>query len=142
MRRLAQFLVVLMAALSYSAVAELADADLVAEAKEAGLWSHDKSFGAVSIAGISGTRVYVLLLQPSGEYVEIDVSRIEDGLFIKLGLAERAKYEKYETTPIEWHALEGGNMQLTVRLRAWRDGQRYTVTGPVVVRSDGSLIWQ
>ncbi len=88
------------------------------------------------------TGVYVLLMRPNGEYTIADISRIQDGLFTKLGLAEPADYERYETQPVEWITLEGGNLLLKVRLRAWRDGQRYTVSGPVIIRPDGSVLWQ
>lgn len=116
--------------------------DLVAEAKASGIWNDDRTAGAVSIPGDSRSNIYVLLLLPNGDHKTTDISRIEDGLFAKLGTAERSEYERYETTPIEWKTLEDGDFLLKVRLRAWRDGQRYTVSGPVIVRTDGSVLWQ
>ena len=132
----------LLAASSVAGATEFSDVDLIAEAKATGTWNDDRTAAAVSIPSENRTGVYVMLVQPNGEHTTIDISRIEDGLFAKLGTADRAEYEKYETTPIEWTALEDGKLLLKVRLRAWRDGQRYTVSGPVIIRPDGSVLWQ
>lgn len=122
--------------------ADEGDIDLVAEANASGIWTSDRTAAAVSIPMKNRTAVYVLLMNPSGEFTTADVSRIEDGVFRKLGLAQRSDYERYETRPIELSTLDDGNLLLKVRLRAWRNGQRYTVSGPVIVRADGSVLWQ
>ena len=132
----------LLAIVSTACAAEESDIDLVTEARASGLWTDDGAAAAVSIPMDDRTGVYVLLMRPNGEYTIADISRIQDGLFTKLGLAEPADYERYETQPVEWITLEGGNLLLKVRLRAWRDGQRYTVSGPVIIRPDGSVLWQ
>ena len=132
----------LFAITSAACAAEERDIDLIAEAKESGIWTDDRAAAAVSIPMNGRTGVYVLLVQSDGKYATVDISRIEDGLFKKLGLAERGDYEKYETQPVEWSTPDGGNRMLIVRLQAWRDGQRYTVKGPVIIRSDGSVLWQ
>lgn len=131
-----------MAIKSVACPAEEPDIDFLAEASASGIWNDDRTAAAVSIPMGNRTGVYVLLVRPNGEHTTADISRIENGLFAKLGTAERSDYEKYETAPIEWKALEDGNLLLKVRLQAWRDGQRYTVLGPVIIRPDGSVLWQ
>lgn len=135
-------LATLIATISVACATEVPEIDLIAEAKATGTWNDDKTAAAVSIPSENRTGVYVLLVQANGEHTTTDISRIEDGLFAKLGTADRAEYEMYETAPIEWMTLEDGNLLLMVRLRAWRDGQRYTVAGPVIIRPDGSVLWQ
>jgi hypothetical protein len=121
---------------------DLPDIDWIAEAEASGVWNDNRTAAAISIPSENRTNIYVLLVHPDDQHVAIDISRIEDGLFAKLGTADRTEYEKYESTPIEWEALENGKLLLTVRLRVWRDGQRYTVSGPVIIRPDGSVLWQ
>ena len=132
----------LLAITSATFAAEESDIDLIAEARASGLWTDDGTAAAVSIPMDNRTGVYVLLVRPNGEYTIADISRIERGLFTTLGLATPADYEKYETQPVEWITLEDGNLLLKVRLQAWRDGQRYTVSAPVIIRPDGSVLWQ
>ena len=136
------FLCTLLAIISVACAAEEPELDLIAEAEASGMWNDDRTAVAVSIPQENCTGVYVLLMRPNAEHTTADISRIEDGLFAKLGTAARSAYQKYETVPIEWTTLEDGNLLLMVRLQAWRDGQRFTVSGPVIIRPDGSVLWQ
>lgn len=132
--RFALIIATLIATSSVACATDVPDIDLIAEAEASGTWNDDKSAVAISIPSENHTGIYVLLVQPNGDHTTIDISRIEDGLFAKLGTAERAEYD--------WKALEDGDLLLNMRLRAWRDGQRYTVSGPVIIRPDGSVLWQ
>ena len=142
MRRITLILGSLLAITSAAHAADDSNINLVAEARASGLWTNDGTAAAVSIPMDNRTGVYVLLEREDGEYTIADISRIEDGLFTKLGLAKPVDYDRYETLPVEWIALEGGDLLLKVRLQAWRDGRRYTVSGPVIIRSDESVHWQ
>ena len=72
----------------------------------------------------------------------VDITPIEYALLGKLGAPDRSRYERFETEPVEWLTVADDFFLLDVRLRAWRDGQRYTVFGPVHVNADGSVVWQ
>ena len=111
-------------------------------ARSGGLWTKNKRAAAVSIVDDSGTHVYVVLIVPDSDFLVADITPIERGLFGKLGRADRSEYERFETKPVEWLEETDDHFLLDVRLRAWRNGQRYTVSGPVIVKVDGLVIWQ
>ena len=118
------------------------DAETLGVAVADGLWDESKKAFAIAIPGKDHTRIFAFVIQQSGEFAAVDVSPIEKGLFRKLGLADCSSYERYETVPVEWKPMENERQMLIVRLRAWKEGQRYTVTGPVVIEASGRVIWQ
>ncbi len=116
--------------------------EVIHVAQSTGLWTQNRSAAAVSISDDWGTGVYVVLNRENDAPLVVNITRIGSALFIKLGLADRTEYESYEIQPVEWLEETNARFILSVRLRAWRDGQRYTVSAPVVVNADGSVIWQ
>lgn len=118
------------------------EAETVDAAVANGLWDESRQALAMAIPGEDHTGIFALMKQQSGEFAAVDVSIIEKGLFRKLGLADRSSYERYETVPVEWIPMANERQMLIVRLRAWKEGQRYTVTGPVVIEASGQVIWQ
>lgn len=113
----------------------------IPKAVSSSLWNPEKSAAAVSIHRPSGSLVLLLLRQPDGHFRAIDLSAVEDGNFGKLG-SRRITYDKFETEPVEWMARDDGMFQVSIRTRAWRSGQRYTVYEPQIVRPDGTPLWR
>jgi len=116
--------------------------DIIQAAQSTGLWTDGRSAAAVSILAEWGTGVYVVLSRKDEMPLVVNVTRIGSALFTKLGLAARSEYERYEIEPVECLEETDSRFMLSVRLRAWRDGQRYTVSAPAIVSADGSIIWQ
>lgn len=104
-----------------------------------GLWNSNRTAMAASITRPKGSVVFVFLLQSNGTYLATDASGVEDGNFGVLG-RPRTDYERFETTPIQWLHRDDGKFQVVMRTRAWRGGQRYTVSEPLLIRPDGLVM--
>ena len=73
---------------------------------------------------------------------KLDVTKIENGLFGKLGRAGKSSYENHSLSLLRWSEGAKDIDILFVQLQAWKDGQRYTVSGPIAITDDGKIIWQ
>ena len=116
--------------------------EIVQIAQSTGLWTEDRSAAALSIPADWGTALYVVLFRSDAKPLVVNISRVGPALFLKLGLAPQSEYEKYEIQPVEWLEETESQVMLSVRLHAWRDGQRYTVSTPIAVDDEGFVIWQ
>ena len=105
------------------------------------LWNADRTAAVTAIPGESGTLVTAFLKQQDGTFLEIDVSGVEGGNFGKLGRPQ-AEYDRFETKPIEWLPRQDDLLQVKIQTQAWRAGQRYTVSEPLVLRRDGTVLWR
>ncbi len=85
--------------------------------------------------------IVILLRQPSGSYIAADASGVEGGNFGKLG-RPRTDYSRFETTPVKWLSREDGMFQVRMRTRAWRTGQRYTVSEDLIIKSNGTVLYR
>lgn len=109
----------------------------------AGIWNSNKTAVAISLARPKASLIFVFLRQTNGECLAVDVSGIEGANLGVIGDAKRAAYDRVETTPIKWLPREDGLFQILVRTRAWKSGQRYTVSrAPAVIKADGAITWQ
>jgi len=108
---------------------------------KAGLWNTNRTAVAVSLARPEGSIVLVFLRQTKGTYLAVNASGVEGGNFGKLG-RDRADYERFETTPVEWQPRNDGLFQVVMRTRAWRAGRRYTVSEALVIKPDGTILWR
>lgn len=114
--------------------------DVINAAMANGLWTESRNAAAVVVHTKAG---YVfVMLKISDNYLVVNVSPIVPALFAKLGSADRAEYQKYTVEPVRWIRETGPTFVAELRLRAWRDDQRYSVTAPVVVNQDGTVSWQ
>lgn len=113
--------------------------DQLITALDAGLWNSNRTAVAVSTAKPEASVVFVFLRQTDGTYLPADASGVEDGNFGKLG-RPRTDYDRFETTPVEWLHRNDGLFQVRMRTRAWRGGQRYTVSEPLIIRPDGTVL--
>ena len=65
----------------------------------------------------------------------IDVSQVTITNIGKLGIAKIYDYEKVITKPIEWLKSSSDIQMVKFKTQAWRNGQSYTVTEPVLVKN-------
>jgi hypothetical protein len=108
---------------------------------EAGFWNSNRTAVAVSITQPKASVVFVFLRQTNGTYLAVDASGVEGGNFGKLG-RPRTDYERFETTPVEWLHRNDGLFGVRMRTRAWRGGQRYSASDPLLIRPDGTVLWR
>ena len=117
----------------------LAFSALASQPPDSALWNSDQSAAVSAIPDASGTRITAYLKQQDGTFLTIDLSAVEKGNFGKLGQPP-AKYQRFETKPTEWHPRQDGLLQVTIQTQAWLSGQRYTVSEPLILRPDGTVI--
>jgi hypothetical protein len=108
---------------------------------DSALWNSDKSAAVAATPGTSGTRVTAYLQQQDGTFLEVDLSAVESGNFGKLG-QRPTEYDRFETKPTAWLPRQDDLLQVTIQTQAWRANQRYTVSEPVIIRPNGSVIWR
>jgi hypothetical protein len=84
----------------------------------------------------------VEVLLPDQTIKTLDVTRVESGLFGKLGVEGKSGYERYTVSLVRWAEGAQDNDILFVQLQAWKEGQRYTVSGPIAITDNGEIIWQ
>jgi hypothetical protein len=106
-----------------------------------GLWNTNKTALVASHHKSGGSVVYIFIRQASGDFLPVDVSRVEEGNFGRLGF-RRTHYHRFETVPTEWSKRDDSKLQVWIRTRAWKNGQRFTVAEPVLVASDGTIFWR
>jgi hypothetical protein len=117
---------------------EMTDAELSAALRD-GLWRQDLHAVAVSRPEGMGYRTYVFVRQGDGSYAATNASStVANAAFGYFGWPA-TEYERYETEPVDWRITDNGHSLLYVRVRAWRQGQRYTVIGHYLVGPDGSF---
>ncbi|MBI3852366.1 MAG: hypothetical protein HY298_19085 [Verrucomicrobia bacterium] len=109
---------------------------------QTGLWNSNRTAVAISLSKPKASIIFVFLRQTNGTYLAVDARGVEAGNFGKLGIAGRAGYDRFETTPIQWLPREDGWFQVVMRTRAWKAGKRYTVSEPLTIRSDGYIGWR
>jgi hypothetical protein len=109
------------------------------KALASGLWNSQKT--AIAVSFTNSTSAWVFLKQGEGGYLPIDVSHAGLGLGI-IGTAGRAAYERLELMPIRWLDRDDGMFMVLMRTRAWKAGQRHTVSKPVLIRKDGTVLQQ
>ena len=119
---------------------EIATNQLV-RALESGLWNSNRTALAVSIAQPKRSVIFVFLRQSNATYLAVDASGVEGGNFGVWG-RPRTDYERYETTPVEWLYRDDGRFQVVMRTRAWRAGQRYTVSEPLLISRNGIVMYR
>lgn len=112
-----------------------------AKAIESGLWNPARTALAVTIRQSDATLVFVFLKQDDGSFLARDVSRVESGNFGKLG-HPRSAYERFATEPVEWLERNDEWLQVRIRTRVWKNGQRDTVSEPLLIKPDGTVLYR
>ena len=113
--------------------------EAASEPPDAALWNADRTAAVTAIPGESGTRVTAFLRQRDGTFLEVDLSTVESGNFGKLG-RHLSDYDHFETKPIEWLPRQDDLLQVKIQTQAWRAGQRYTVSEPLVFSREGTVL--
>ena len=106
-----------------------------------GLWNSNRTAVAVCFTNSNTPTVWVFLKQASGEYLSVDVSLEGLGLG-HLGIGGRSAYDRLELTPLQWLHRDDGMFMVLMRTRAWKAGQRYTASKPILIRADGTILQQ
>ena len=115
--------------------------NMVKDAIESGLWNTKKTAVALTIRKAAGTLCFVLIRQSQNRFMTVDVRNVESSNFGKLG-SPRMHYDRYETAPTKWLERDDSNYQVVFRTHAWKDGQRFTVKEPLIIKSDGTPLWR
>jgi hypothetical protein len=113
----------------------------VERALRAGIWNRDKTALAIHLPSPRGTALLVFILQATGGWLTVDVSRVERANLGKLGVPGTA-FDSVETAPLRWLDRSDGLLQVEVRTRARKSGQRFTVSEPLLIRPDGTVLWR
>lgn len=114
--------------------------DEIIRAIDRGLWNTNKTALALSFLRPKASLLFVFLEQQDGGYLAVDVSRMENANIGFIG-PDRL-YDRVETAPLKWLHRNDGLFQIQMRTRAWSSGQRYTGSGTLVIKPDGTCIWQ
>jgi hypothetical protein len=109
---------------------------------QAGLWNSNRTAVAVAFAKPKASLILIFLRQTDGAYIAADASGVEEGNLGKLGIAGRSGYDRLETKPLRWVSRDDGLLQVIMRTRAWRGGQRHTVSEPLLIKPDGTVLWR
>jgi len=117
------------------------DTNEVVRVLQAGLWNSNRTACAVSFPKPEASVIFVFLRQTNGTYLAVDASGVEGGNFGKLGIG-RPGHDRFETLPTQWLNREDGWFQVVMRTRAWKAGKRYTVSEPLLIKPDGTVLWR
>jgi hypothetical protein len=107
-----------------------------------GLWNSNRTAVAIALPKPKASVLFVFLRQARGHYLAVDVSGMEGANFGFLGTSGRAEYERYETTPLKWFYRDDGLFEIQMRTRAWKSGQRFTASGTLVIKPNGTCLWR
>ena len=115
--------------------------DEIRKAIDTGLWNSSRTAAAICFNKAKIPTAWVFIKQSSGRFLAVDVSK--DGLALgRIGLSPRSAYERLELTPVKWVDRDDGVLYIFVRTRAWKGGQRYTVSKPLLILQDGTILQQ
>ncbi len=100
-----------------------------AQESEFVIWNDDKSASAsCSEEELPTCRVII-------NGTSVDVSQVTYANLGKLGIANLDEYKKVVTMPDEWIKSTSDIQVVNFKTHAWRNGQRYTVNEPVLVKN-------
>jgi hypothetical protein len=113
----------------------------ISRALDTGLWNSNRTAVAICLTNSKASTVFVFLKQTGGKYLAVDASIEGLGIW-QIGIAPRSAYERLELTPVQWLDREDGMFMVLMRTRAWKAGQRYTVSKPLLIQQDGTILHQ
>lgn len=119
---------------------DVTDAQLTA-ALSSGLTHPDGAAVAIAIPRAEASLILVLIRRPDGTHLVADASQVETANFGVWG-RKRHEYDGYETIPIRWLSRDDELLQVSIRTRAWRNVQRYTVVEPLRIRPNGTVLFR
>lgn len=104
-----------------------------------GLQHPDGTAVAIAISRSGASLILVLIRKSDSSYVVADASQVESANFGMWG-RKRHEYDRYETIPVQWLPRDDGLLQVSIQTRAWRNGQRYAVAEPLIIKPDGTVL--
>jgi hypothetical protein len=113
----------------------------IRKAVHTGLWNSDRTAVAICVTNSMSPIVWVFLKQTNSQYLGVDVSIQGLGTGF-LGIAPRSAYERLELTAVSWLPRDDGMFMVLLRTRVWKNGQRYTVSKPLLIQEDGTVLQQ
>lgn len=111
---------------------EISSSILEASMKSA-IWNTDKTAMAICFQS-KPSKCYVLR-----DDRPVDVSDVETVNLGKLGTASQSEYEHYETQPAKWLESSDETLQVLFTTEAWRSGQRFQASEPLIIRNGKPL---
>ena len=112
----------------------------IARAIGHGLWNSNRTAVAIAIPKPKASLLFVFLRQHHGDYLAVDVSGMEGANVGRLGPDRH--YDCVETAPLTWLHRSDGLFQIQMWTRAWSSGRRYTSSGTLAIKPDGTCLWQ
>ena len=112
----------------------------IAQAIGNGLWNSNRTAVAIAIPKPKASLLFVFLRQTHGDYLAVEVSSMEGANIGYLGPFRH--YDRVETTPLKWLHRDDGLFQIQMRTRAWNSGRRFTASGTLVIKPDGTRLEQ
>ena len=113
----------------------------VEKAVKKGFWNDEKNAVVVTVFIKKASVNYVFIIKEGGTISPVDISNVEGGNLGKIGWSKN-EYEKVETEPVNWIKRKDRLLQIKMRTRAWKDGQRYTVYEPLILDRKGKVYWR
>lgn len=122
---------------AFSGKTDLTIQELVAS----GVWGEDKEVFLIYEANGLNSLLYVFIHQNSGQYLPVNLSYLVNSQSNgKLG-RKRTDYDKYQQEPLLWQGWSEYVIGVSIKTRAWKDGQRYTVENkPMLIKQNGEIV--
>jgi hypothetical protein len=115
----------------------------IVKALDAGVWNSNRTAVAISIPATSKSSIlFVFLKSNSGQYKAVDVSGVEAANLGVIGISRNTDYARVATTPVAWLHRDDGRFQVVMRTRAWKAGQRYSVSENLLLAPDGTPLYR
>jgi hypothetical protein len=106
----------------------------IAQETESELWNEERS----ASASCDKDDMPICKITISG--VSVDVSQVTYSNLGKLGIYKLSEYERVVTFPTEWLQSNHEIHMVEFKTQAWRNGQRYTVSEPVLIKNGRYLV--
>lgn len=107
-----------------------------------GLWNKDKSAVAIYFLRPESSIIYIFIFNNDGKILPVDISTVENGNVGKVGYARKNEYDKFETKPVNWIERNDDLLQINMRTRVWKNGQRYTTYEKLLLNKEGRVFWR
>lgn len=116
-------------------------ASTVTDVPLSALWNHDRTAAVSTLKKHKGTQLFVFLKRDE-QLLKLDISHVEGMNLGKLGRHRLNDYDRVESTAIEWVARDDDKFQIIIQTRAWKNGNRMTVSEPLVFNRSGQVYWR
>ena len=116
-------------------------ASTVTDVPLSALWNHDRTAAVSTLKKHKGTQLFVFLKRDE-QLLKLDISHVEGMNLGKLGRHRLNDYDRVESTAIEWVARDDDKFQIIIQTRAWKNGNRMTVSEALVFNRSGQVYWR